>query len=235
MGVIKIAIGILTLATVITVGVLEHLGEIALVPLVFRHFGVSGPGALAVKNPSHFEELVFYSGKGAFVKFYAPWCGHCKRMKSAWDDLADAYNKGDKVTILDVDCTAEETKPICRDQEVGGYPTIKYYNSTDAKGGEFEQGRSFKALSAFVEASFDGPMCSLKNKDKCSEEQLKIFEEFGEASESELASAIKVEEEKLKALAAKEETDVANHEAEAAKLQKKINIHRLLLSSKTEL
>merc|ERR1712179_523072 len=52
-------------------------------------------------------------GKGdTFIKFYAPWCGHCQKLAPAWDELAKRFEKDEQVKIAKV--TAHSTSPSVR-------------------------------------------------------------------------------------------------------------------------
>merc|ERR1712013_121838 len=84
------------------------------------------------------------------VKLYAPWCGHCKRLKPTWDELATA-TKGD-YNIGAVDCTTE--KELCGKHGVRGYPTILYFPDGEITDGEKYQGqRDLGALKSFLESA----------------------------------------------------------------------------------
>lgn len=37
-----------------------------------------------------------------FVKFYAPWCGHCQKMAGAWEELAQNSQHDKSITISSV-------------------------------------------------------------------------------------------------------------------------------------
>jgi thiol-disulfide isomerase/thioredoxin len=67
-----------------------------------RAWGLQG-GAVALTSGNWDAKL---KGKGAFVKFLAPWWGHCKSMKPDWDALAAEFNTSETVLIGDVDCVS---------------------------------------------------------------------------------------------------------------------------------
>ena len=82
-----------------------------------------------------------------FVMFFAPWCGHCKRLAPTWEELAEKLNKdvNEKVTIAKVDCT--EAKALCNAQEVTGYPTLKFFKIASE---EFMGQRDITSLMKFI-------------------------------------------------------------------------------------
>ena len=57
------------------------------------------------------------------IEFYAPWCGHCKKLTPEWIKTAKKLNG--LVQIGAVDCTTNES--LCQRYGVRGYPTIKIF------------------------------------------------------------------------------------------------------------
>lgn len=64
-----------------------------------------------------------------FVKFFAPWCGHCKSMAGAWKEYGQAANDKN-FRVAEVDCTT--SKDSCSKFGVRGYPTIKLLKGENA-------------------------------------------------------------------------------------------------------
>jgi len=89
----------------------------------------------------------------AFVKFFAPWCGHCKRLAPTWEELAKHYQDNAGVTIGHVDCTADDNanRELCNEQGVNGFPTLNIYKDGE-KVDEYSGKRELEALVAFVES-----------------------------------------------------------------------------------
>jgi len=92
------------------------------------------------------DDFAKVTGKGlTFVKFYAPWCGHCKNLAPTWDKLAAKY-KGQGVTVAKVDCTVHQGP--CTANGVQGYPTLKLFK--DGKAIDYSGARSIEAFEAFL-------------------------------------------------------------------------------------
>lgn len=141
-------------------------------------------------TPDTWDDQV--GGKTVFVKFFAPWCGHCKRMKPDWDRLMDEYASSDSVLIADVDCIGDG-KPLCDKVGVKGFPTVKWGSPDDLQ--DYTGGRDFDALNTF--ASELKPSCNVANLDVCSEAQQETIRTLQEVSTEELNGRVSAHTDQL--------------------------------------
>ncbi|KAF4636587.1 hypothetical protein G7Y89_g1498 [Cudoniella acicularis] len=88
-----------------------------------------------------FQNSVTMTQEPWFIKFYAPWCGHCQAMAPNWVQLAKEF-KG-KLNIGEVNCEVETR--LCKDVRVRGYPTILFF-----RGGERVEYDGLRGLGDFV-------------------------------------------------------------------------------------
>ena len=56
------------------------------------------------------------------VKFYAPWCGHCKRLAPVLDEVAKSFEEKE-ARFAKVDCTVD--RGLCDEYFVKGFPVLK--------------------------------------------------------------------------------------------------------------
>lgn len=69
----------------------------------------------------NFNKIVDGS-RDMFIKFYAPWCGHCKAMAEPWKEFAaDMEEEFANLGIAEIDATANEAPEIF---EYRGFPTL---------------------------------------------------------------------------------------------------------------
>ena len=57
------------------------------------------------------------------VEFYAPWCGHCKKMAPEYVEFARAVDGIIKVGK----CDAEEHRELGKSLGLSGFPTLFFY------------------------------------------------------------------------------------------------------------
>lgn len=117
---------------------------------------------VGVLNDDNWKEVINEQPL-ALVKFYAPWCGHCRK-------LAPEFEKA-SVTLLDneppvkmykIDCT--EAMKTCGEYKVGSYPTLKVFRY--GMSSEYKGGRTYDTIVKQMEKESRGASEEIKTVDR---------------------------------------------------------------------
>ncbi|KAK7431431.1 hypothetical protein QQZ08_001921 [Neonectria magnoliae] len=104
---------------------------------IYNPDGVSVP-----LTPETFEKLVTSTEDPWFIKFYAPWCSHCRAMAPTWEQMAKTM--AGKLNVGEVNCDAESR--LCKQVHARAYPTIRFF-----KGTESAEYKGLRGLGDFVQ------------------------------------------------------------------------------------
>lgn len=104
---------------------------------------------IIVVNDENFDDVVLNSDKTSFVKFYAEWCTHCKKMIPEWEKLADSFAEVDDVQVVEID--ADKSRAIGKRYNIASYPTLKLFRA-DALSDpvDFEGQREYEYFANFL-------------------------------------------------------------------------------------
>jgi protein disulfide-isomerase A1 len=116
----------------------------------------SNDEAVKVLVGKNFESIVFDKEKDVFVEFYAPWCGHCKKLAPVWDELGEVFvDKAPNVVIAKIDATANSLPDGI---EIQGFPTLIFFPADNKQGVPYNADRDLESLKQFVISTASRPI-----------------------------------------------------------------------------
>lgn len=128
-------------------------------------WGAESANGVSALTDSNFDSFV-KEHPHVFVKFFAPWCGHCKSMAESYAGLARKYNdSGKEVVIAEVDCTVQ--KDACAKHKVQGFPTLKFFMYGEAV--DYSGAREADDIESWIEKKSSVKLEEITSEDKLEE------------------------------------------------------------------
>jgi len=119
-------------------------------------------GNVKVIVGSTWDELVLNreDGAGVFLMYYAPWCGHCKKLLPDWKVLADDLKEEKRIVIAKIDATENDAP-----EPIQGFPTLVFYPHSGDK--EIYKGdRTLEDLKEFVAKQLGDSAASVSEEEE---------------------------------------------------------------------
>jgi len=133
-------------------------------------------------------EVTLEAAPLALVKYFAPWCGHCKALAPEFAKAADAL-KEENILLAEVDCTVESD--ICNEVGVRGYPTLKVYRN--GKASDYKGQRTSESIISYMKKQNLPDVTAIKAED---------FEKFSQSDKVVVVGFVKEGSDEYKALEA---------------------------------
>jgi len=120
----------------------------------------SNDGPVKILVATNFDEIVKDPTKDVLVEFYAPWCGHCKKLAPIFDELGNWFKSVPSVVVAKIDATANDVNPK---YGVKGFPTLKFFPGNNKETPvEYTGDRSLADMADFINTQasikFDVPL-----------------------------------------------------------------------------
>jgi len=119
-------------------------------------------GAVTVVVGKNFEDVVGQEGKDVLLEFYAPWCGHCKKLDPVYKKLAKNLKHNSDLVIAKIDATANDYPERFK---VEGFPTLFFIKKDDKENMiSYEGDRSYDDLVKFIVDNASGPITTSRDE-----------------------------------------------------------------------
>lgn len=103
-------------------------------------------GPVTILVGDSWSDIVMDPSKDVLVEYYAPWCGHCKKLSPIWDELGEHVSDIEDLVIAKFDATVNEVTGLA----IKGYPTLKWYPKDDKSGDDYEGERELDGFKSFL-------------------------------------------------------------------------------------
>jgi len=101
-------------------------------------------------DESNFDEIVGDPKNHVMVEFYAPWCGHCKKLAPTYEKVAKDFHKEKNIIIARVDAIANDN--LNTRYRIGEFPTVYFFeaNKRNENPAFYDEGRDEISFVRFL-------------------------------------------------------------------------------------